>query len=294
MLPFASAATRDGVGASSCTVPDGAPPTVLAFLQARFPAMADEWPPRLARGLVVDDRGEALGADSRCLPGMRIRYWREVADEPEIPGDAPILFRDERLLVVDKPHFLPVMPAGRFVQQSLLVRLRRDTGIGDLAPLHRIDRGTAGVVLFSVNACTRGAYQQLFARREMHKRYEALAAPVDLDFPLTRASRIVRGEPFFRMREIAGEPNAQTRIALARVDGALARYDLWPLTGRTHQLRVHLAALGAPIVNDRMYPELLAEAEDDYSRPLKLLARSIGFVDPVSGEQREFSSARDL
>lgn len=246
----------------------------------------------MQRGRVLDESGRPLTPDSVFAAGVRIRYFRELATEIEIPFEATVLFQDEHLLVADKPHFLPVMPSGRFLQQTLLVRLKNQTGLEHMVPIHRLDRGTAGVVLLSVNPTTRARYQALFASRQMHKVYEALAPHLNRDFPLTRRSRVVKGEPFFRMRESDGIPNTETHIEIAERRGEVNLYRLRPVTGKQHQLRVHMAALGAAIVNDPWYPLLRTEADDDFSRPLKLLARSIGFIDPISGQPRQFSSRR--
>lgn len=287
---------RDGVGASSVQLPRGLWSTVLEFLEARFPEISlSEWWSRFERGLVVGDDGAPIAANSTYVEGLNVHYYRELAEETIIPFEADVLFQDEHLLVADKPHFLPVMPAGRFLQQTLLVRLKREFGLAHLVPLHRIDRGTAGVVVFSKNPQTRGAYQTLFPRREVQKFYEALAPTLSgVQLPLTRSSHIAEGDPFFRMCEIDSAPNSETHIDIISSSGALSLYDLRPVTGRKHQLRVHLAALGAPIVNDDFYPVLRDEAEDDFSRPLKLLARAIEFDDPVTGQRRRFESRRSL
>jgi len=209
-----------------------------------------------------------------------------------------VLYQDEHLLVADKPHFLPVTPTGRFVQQTLLVRLKRQLGIETLSPIHRIDRETAGLVLFSVRPQDRGAYQALFRDKVVEKSYEAIA-PLrpDLPLPSVHVSRIEPDEQFFRQREVPGAPNSETHLALLETRGDLARYRLSPVTGRTHQLRVHMHALGRPIVGDLFYPEVVhgpGHTDEDYSRPLKLLARSIAFTDPVTGQPRHFASRRHL
>ncbi|MBT2748874.1 MULTISPECIES: pseudouridine synthase [unclassified Lysobacter] len=286
--PAASAPSR-------LQLPPGPWASLLDGLCARFPAIGREvWRERFARGRVLDAQGHALAADEAYRVGIEIRYFREVEREPVIPFEERVLYRDERLLVADKPHFLPVIPAGGFVAETLLGRLQRRYGETDLAPLHRLDRGTAGVVMFSRDPATRDAYQSLFRERRIRKRYEALAPPLpQWQFPLLRRTRLVAGEPFFLMREAEGEANSETRIDVIERGAVLWRYALEPVSGRKHQLRVHMAGLGAAIVNDRFYP-LAEQAEDDFSRPLKLLARELAFVDPIDGRQRRFESGLSL
>jgi len=269
--------------------------TVVDCLCARFPAIAREvWIDRFARGRVLDATGTPLAIDAPYRLGAEIRYFREVVDEPVIPFEETVLYADAHLVVADKPHFLPVTPAGAYVRETLLARLVRRLGNPELVPLHRIDRATAGLVLFSANVATRDQYQSLFRERHIRKRYEAIAPGLPaLSFPLVRASRLVAGEPFFRMQEVEGVWNSETRIDVDS-DGPSWRYSLQPFTGRKHQLRVHMAALGAPILNDPFYPHLTDVAGDDYARPLKLLARSLAFVDPLSGVVRRFESRFEL
>lgn len=286
----------NGLAASRLQLPSGPWLTVLDCLCARFPAITREvWRNRFARGRVLDDTGAPLAIDAPYRLGAEVRYFREVVDEPAIPFEETVLHVDAHLVVADKPHFLPVMPAGGFVRETLLARLVRRLGNPDLVPLHRIDRDTAGLVLFSANPATRDAYQSLFRLRRIRKHYEAIAPVLPwLSFPLMHASRLEAGEPFFRMREVDGVANSETRIDIVDRAGASWRYALEPLTGRKHQLRVHMCALGAPIDNDRLYPQLVPIAGDDYTRPLQLLARALAFVDPLSGIAREFESGRQL
>ncbi|MGY0556701.1 RluA family pseudouridine synthase [Lysobacter sp. A421] len=286
----------DGVAASRLQLIPGPWPTVLDALCARFPAIdRDAWLRRFQRGLVLDADGTPLMAAATHRAGTVVQYFREVVDEPRIPFQEAIVHLDEHILVADKPHFLPVTPAGRFVTETLLARLMRRTGIMDLVPLHRIDRATAGLVLLSTNPGTRGTYQALFRERRISKHYQALAPPLpDTAFPLLRRSCLATGDPFFRMAEIEGEPNSESRIEVIEQSATSWCYALEPVTGKKHQLRVHMAALGAPIANDGLYPVLRDCAADDYSRPLKLLARSLAFVDPLTGRQRSFQSQRTL
>lgn len=279
-------------GASTVHLPLGAWTTVLDALCARFPAIGrGQWLDRIARGRVLDGQGVAITQHTAYRQGLRIHYHREVADEVPIPVVERVLHVDRHLVVADKPHFLPVTPAGGFVEQTLLRRLMRRLDNPALVPLHRIDRATAGLVLFSADPASRAAYQALFRERRIDKRYEALAPALPaLAFPHLRRSRIGTGEPFFRMGEIEGEPNSETRIEVIERSAGDWRYALHPVTGRKHQLRVHMAALGAPIRHDRLYPCLAAPAPDDHLRPLQLLAHSLCFVDPLSGRPRRFES----
>lgn len=250
----------------------------------------------MQNGEVIDEAGTAVGIDRRYQPHARIYYYRAIENEPRIPFEEVVLFQDDTLVVADKPHFLPVIPSGRYLQETLLVRLKRKLGIETLAPIHRIDRETAGLVVFTIQPATRKLYQDLFLQKSVQKQYEAVARwRPDLTFPLTYRSRLEdQGEHFMQVREIEGEPNAETRVEVLEVNGKTARYQLTPITGRKHQLRAHCAALGLPILNDRIYPTLLPENTDDYANPLQLLAKSIAFPDPLTGQPRSFTSNRAL
>ena len=291
---------RNGVGASCVALPAGPWPTIEAFLCERFPAIsAAAWHARLIGGEVFDEGGAALAAQAPYRPYSRVYYYRSLAHEAAIPFTEVVLHQDEFLVAVDKPHFLPVTPAGEYLQETLLVRLRQRLGIDTLTPMHRLDRDTAGVVLLCVQPAMRNRYQALFRDRCIAKRYEAIAPwRPDLVFPLVRCSRLAESPTFMQMQETSGTPNAETRIDVLQVDGALARYALQPVTGQKHQLRVHMAALGMPILNDRIYPDLqpvpAPDTLPDYSRPLQLLARALAFIDPITGVHRSFESARVL
>ncbi len=272
-------------------------PSLLGFLCERFPAIPREiWAQRIAEGKVLDENGQRLTLETEYVPLRRIFYFREVLCEPHIPFAEKILFLDHEILVACKPHFLPVTPGGRYVDECLLHRLRSSTGIEDLVPLHRIDRGTAGLVLFSVNKKSRGLYAGLFLNRQIEKTYQAVAAcqPLQGRASWNVETRIERGEPGFRMKTAPGRVNASSAIKLVEVRGKLARFTLRPYTGKTHQLRIHMSGIGFAILNDRYYPELLAESADNFAAPLQLLAQSLRFKDPLSGRDREFSSGREL
>ena len=293
---------RDGVKPSYLCLPHdvryiGQP--LLRFLCERF-SFVDEvgWRARLNSGFVVAADGAVLSESASYRAGETIYYYREVSreDEPRIPFDEVILHVDEHLIVVDKPHFLPVIPSGRFLRETLLTRLRlrpelQHLNVADITPIHRLDKDTAGVMLLSHNRATRGAYQSLFQSRAVTKIYEAIAPTrTDLDYPLRVASRMVRGEDFFLTQEVEGEPNAFTTIELIENRGAYSRYRLYPETGKKHQLRVHMLSLGMPLLNDGLYPVPTPMDVVDYDKPLKLLARSIEFIDPISNHYHRFMS----
>lgn len=297
---------RGGVSPSCLALPQMRQPpwpTLLDYLAQRLPRIPRAlWQQRLADGLVCAEDGRALAPNSPYLGGSRIYYWRDLPDEPPIPFEATVLHRCAHLVVADKPHFLPVTPGGRYVQQTLLVRLKQQLGLPDLSPLHRLDRETAGLVLLCVQPAERDAYQRLFRQRQVHKDYEAIAAAAPhLDWPQVRRSHIRECEgAFYKMREAQpdeGWPdNSETRIEPLEQRGPWARYRLQPVSGRRHQLRVHMLGLGLPIVGDQFYPEVRrapGQAED-YAEPLRLLARAIAFTDPITGQARHFESARTL
>jgi tRNA pseudouridine32 synthase/23S rRNA pseudouridine746 synthase len=292
-------AARRGVGPSSVVLPqtpDAAEATVLDFLSRRFAHISrSKWTQRMAEGSVCTAEGATLAPDAPYCAGMRIHYFRALASEAPIPLNETVLYRDAHILVADKPHFLPVIPSGKYLHETLLVRLKQRLALNDLVPIHRIDRDTAGLVLFSINPATRNAYHALFRERAVDKRYEAIAPwNPELAWPVTRRSRIGPAAHFMQQTETNGPANSWTEIAPLEVCGAWARYALRPHTGQRHQLRVHMAALGMPIAHDGIYPVLTPEAAPDFARPLQLLARSIAFTDPVSAQAQHFESPQRL
>lgn len=281
------------VPSSRLVLPSGPWRTLLDFLGERFPAVSrTDWLDRMARGTVRVD-GEPVDSQDMYRAGATLTYRREVPDEPRVPFEETLVHVDDDLVIADKPHFLPVMPAGAHVEETLSVRLARRLGNPDLVALHRLDRDTAGLVVFSARPSSRDAYTALFRDRRIAKVYEAVAPPMpDRSFPFEYASRLERSEPFFRMREVDGVPNATTRVDVIERDGERWRYRLEPVSGRKHQLRVHMAALGAAIEGDPYYPRLTERV--GFERPLRLLARELRFVDPLSGVERVFRSSRQL
>lgn len=274
--------------------------SLLDFFITTFPHIErGEWEARFEEGLVFNQEGEALSASDAYQPNIHLLYFRRLAREPEIPFEEAILFQDEHILVADKPHFLPVTPSGLYLHQTLLNRLKKKTGIQDLSPIHRIDRDTAGLVIFSVNPRERAQYQNLFRDREVKKVYEAIA-PYSEDLieklPLTYESNIKESEHFLQMEEVDGVANTDTYIELIEANTLWAKYRLTPGSGKKHQLRCHLNALGVPIRHDQIYPILTPYQEFnlDFSKPLQLLAKEIHFRDPVTLQDRVFKSQREI
>lgn len=269
--------------------------TMRDFLLERLAAEApvDDM---LAAGRFVDASGRAIDADEPYQPHTFLWFHRDRRDEPVVPFDLEVLHVDDRIVVVDKPGFLSTIPRGRHVMQSVVVRVRDDLGLPEASPVHRLDRLTAGVLVLTTRREWRGVYQQLFETREVAKTYEALAGVRDdLTFPLTVRNHLVKERGNLQVRVVPDrEPNAETFIELIDVMGDVGRYRLTPTTGKTHQLRAHLAGLGLPILGDPLYPDVLDVSIDDFSTPLALLAKELSFTDPVDGSVRRFVSRQPL
>ncbi len=293
----------NGVSPSRVIVPQDKWATCLHFLAERLPALSKtQWEERIENGWVLDGEGNPIAPNTRCKAGLKLYYWRYLENEPHIPFEESVLYQDDHIVVADKPHFLPVIPSGRYIQETLLVRLRRRLGIDTLSPVHRIDRETAGLVLFSVRPEERNAYQKLFRTRSVSKTYEAIA-PYRKGLEeksLLQHHIFQRDDNFMQMGIGEGKPNAETLACILHHNQDYALYQLEPFTGRKHQLRVQMMAMGIPIVNDRIYPTHQPEAvtesmlAEEYRLPLQLLARSITFIDPITGQDRLFTSKREL
>lgn len=283
---------RHGLDAARLRLPTEGPwATLREHLVDRLPRVAPERIDAMLRERAIVGTRGPLALDSPFEPGSLIWFHRDLPDEVEVPFPVPTLYRDERILVVDKPHFLATIPRGRHIRQTALVRLRLELDLPDLSPAHRLDRATAGVLMFVVAREYRGAYQNLFRDRQVRKSYRAIARyDAALDLPRTVRSRIVKERGVVCAQELPGPANSETLVELLEHRGDLGRYRLTPHTGRTHQLRVHLSGLGIPIVNDDLYPEPSERPLDDFSAPLQLLASSLEFTDPVSGREMRFES----
>ncbi|MFI6349400.1 pseudouridine synthase [Streptomyces sp. NPDC050560] len=295
--PAAPLPQRDGVDAVRIRLPgDGSWATVRDHLVARLAPSAAEVDALLDAGAVVTADGAPLPPDAPYRPGLHLWFHRPAAPETPVPFAPRVVYRDEHIVVADKPHFLATTPRGSHVAQTALARLRHDLGIPALGAAHRLDRLTAGLVLFTVRPAERGAYQRLFSDRRITKEYEAVAPyRQETALPRTVASRIVKDHGVLRAREVPGEPNAVTGVELLGHRAGLGRYRLLPATGRTHQLRVHMSALGLPLLGDPLYPEVRDPVpSDDFRRPLQLLARALEFTDPVTGVEHRFTSRRSL
>lgn len=279
--------------------------TVYEFLCAKFPFIAPQvWQQRIADGKVHWHDGEPITEQTGYMPSKRLCYYREVAAELIVPFQHKILYQDQHLLVADKPHFLPVTPGGQYVNECLLVRLKKQTGIADLVPLHRLDRDTAGLVLFSVNPASRADYYQLFGLQKITKQYQAVAkltASIEQQL-LSQAlplqwqvkNRIEKSTPKFINHIVKGEANSESEIQLTAKCDNKGLFCLTPVTGKTHQLRLHMLSLGMPILNDIYYPELQPKGPPQFDAPLQLLAKKLQFIDPITGQKQSFSSSFQL
>lgn len=265
------------------------------FLVEKLAPTPEEVDGLLAAGGFVDDRGRPWTGAEPYQPHTFVWFHRTLRDEPVVPGEITVLHRDDRIVVVDKPHFLSTIPRGQHVAQSVVVRLRAALDLPELSPAHRLDRGTAGVLLLTAHKQWRGAYQEMFRRREPAKTYRAIAPfRPDLVFPRTVESHLVKRVGTLQAETLDLPPNSRTDIDVLDVQGGWALYDVRPLTGRTHQIRVHFNELGIPLLGDPLYPEISDVAVDDFSTPLRLLAHTLAFDDPVDGRHRGFTSAREL
>ncbi len=282
---------KNGVSPNCLWLPKGNWKTVLDFFLEQFPHIdKTECSNRFQREEMVLSDGQILTIHSKYQSGQHLYFYRELQHELTIPFEEKIIFEDEFIVVADKPHFLPVAPTGGYLHETLLVRLRNKLRVDNLELCHRLDRETAGLVLLTKQPEMRAEYHALFSNKSITKTYHALAPTSELNFPLLHRSKMVKGQPFFRMKEVKGIINAETEVSVLEKRNEISLYQLRPISGKKHQLRVHLAALGIPIVNDSFYPKLTDKIPGDYSRPLQLLAKSLEFTDPITHKLRAFES----
>ena len=274
---------------------------LLEFLVEQFPLIEESiWIARFSDNKIHWISGEMVNQETPFKPSQILCYYREVPDEPIIPFQHQIIFRNEHILIADKPHFLPVTPGGIYVNECLLERIRQQENLSDIVTTHRLDRETAGLVMFSINPQTRGDYCQLFAKGEIEKHYQAIAklTPQALNQTMPQnwqiANRLAKSKPSFLMHEVDGEINARSEISLIAKQNNFGLFDLKPITGKTHQLRLHMLKIGMPILNDKFYPILLADKKLDFDSPLQLLAKKLSFRDPITKKHLSFESSRGL
>lgn len=286
---------KNGISPNKIWLPDGSWSSIFEFFKQRFPQLSEQQcRERFERNEVCTSDGQIQNIKSIYRSGIHLYFYREVQNEILVPFKETIIFEDDNIVVADKPHFLAVAPSGQYLAETLLVRLRRELNNNDLELCHRLDRETAGLVLLSKKPQLRALYHGLFADREIIKVYHAIAPQLDLDFPITRESRLIKSEPYMRMKEADGENNSKSVIELIERGKCWSLYQLKPTSGKKHQLRVHMSGLNIPIKDDPLYPKYKPKAPTDFESPLQLLAKSLQFIDPVSKELRFFESEQSL
>ena len=275
--------------------------TIFDFLVDKFPLIdATIWRQRFLDGKIHTINGQAIRLDAPYQARLLVYYYREVTQEDIIPVTEEILFEDEHILLAYKPHFLPVTPGGRFINECLQHRLRQTTGLNQLQAIHRIDRDTAGLVLFSKQVETRAHYHALFKEHKIKKHYQAISAITTGDKLLGQhwqvKNCIVRSEPRFLMKidTVSNKPNSHSDIRCLKQTSQQALFELRPITGKTHQLRLHMMSIGLPIMNDKNYPKLQPKQPDNFNKPLQLLAKRLQFIDPINGKLRDFNCHHTL
>lgn len=296
MPPRSPLPQRHGVEAAWLRTPDNDPATTARWTTMRD-FLADRLPDTvpvvtmLDTGQFVDQVGRPWRGDEPYRPNAFVWFHRRLVPEPVVPFPIEVLDADARVVIVDKPHFLATTPRGTHVQESVLVKLRVALDLPDLAPAHRLDRLTAGVLLLTSQRRYRAPYAGLFQTRRVLKSYEALASfDPALEFPRRVTSRIEKRRGSLQAEVVDGEANAETLMELVETRGQHARYRLTPTTGKTHQLRVQMAALGLPILGDPLYPAVLDLGPDDFTAPLQLIARRLCFADPIDDTPRDYTS----
>lgn len=286
---------KNGISPNRIWLPAGSWPSIFEFFRQRFPQLSEQQcRERFEQNEVCTSDGEFQTTQSIYRSGLHLYFYREVHNEVSVPFDETIIFENENIVVADKPHFLAVAPSGQYLSETLLVRLRKKLNNNDLELCHRLDRETAGLVLLTKKPELRALYHSLFADREIFKIYHAIAPHRELNFPITRESRLIKSEPYMRMQEVEGESNSISTVDLVEKGKLWSLYQLQPTTGKKHQLRVHMAGLNIPIKNDPLYPEYKPKVATNFENPLQLLAKSLKFLDPISKQILFFESQQSL
>lgn len=278
-------------------------PTVFSFLISHFKQIDETiWKQRIIDGKVHWRDGSLITLNCAFVPRERVYYYREVMVEKKVPFNEKVIYEDDNIIIAHKPHFLAVSPSGQFVNECLVNRLRIKTGIETLVTAHRLDRATAGLMLLPKHPEQRHLYHNLFKHGNITKHYQAIARltpQLRLEYEENKLqlphnwivkNRIVKSEPSFMMQIVEGEANSHSEITLINVKGEFGLFKLSPITGKTHQLRLHMHSLGMPLLNDRLYPRLLDRCDDNFAQPLQLLAQQLKFTDPVTGITHEFTT----
>ncbi|MBV1911020.1 MAG: pseudouridine synthase [Kangiellaceae bacterium] len=286
---------KNGISPNKIWLPQGEWQTVFEFFRHRFPQLSGaNCAQRFASGEVRFSDGSIVDSNTSYRSNAHLFFYREVLNELIVPFEESIVFENENIIVAEKPHFLPVAPTGQYLKHTLLVRLRNKLKNDHLELCHRLDRETAGLVLLTKHEQVRAAYHSLFSERKITKVYHARAKVLDVKFPIERFTCIVKGEPYMRMKEVDGEENSRTFIELIHQNKQSCLYRLQPITGKKHQLRVHMSGLNIPIINDPLYPIMTSKPADDFDNPLQLLAKELSFIDPIDGQSHHFISSQDL
>ncbi|MDO5061332.1 MAG: pseudouridine synthase [Actinomycetaceae bacterium] len=245
-----------------------------------------------------------------------IYLYRPGADETATPITLEKIYQGDGWLVIYKPKGLATMPRGSYVVRSATIALRRQENNADLTPAHRLDRATSGLLLFTEKPQLRRLYQEMFQNRQVEKTYLATAPAIDFStlepealaatqlIKVTKEppekpgwvkveSRIEKVEGVMSAQHVAGTPNAVTYLrpsAMRQVAGEeFCDYEVQPQTGKTHQIRLHFAALGIPLVGDPLYGGFNAarygkDQVPQGNSPLHLEAVGLQFHDPQTGE----------
>jgi 23S rRNA pseudouridine1911/1915/1917 synthase len=284
------AALNEGCAYCERLGPEAEGQTLLGYLSRRYPhSTAEEWAGRIAMGLVRLD-GQGALAESALRRGGELVWERPPWIEPEAPRSFAVLYRDEDLLAVAKPAGLPTLPGAGFLHATLLHQVQ--TCDPDAAPVHRLGRWTSGVVLCARNHQARTALMGQWSGRQVGKYYRALASGIpeweelEITAPIGPVPHPLLGQVH------AANPQGKQACSRARVlerrrCAFLCEVEI--LTGRPHQIRIHLAAAGHPLVGDPLYEKGGMPAADSRAVPgdpgYHLHAAQLRFFHPRTGQE---------